>query len=163
VAGVVDRDFRRRLAVAGPTLVRPRRMRRAQAASGRCREVAAVGRHHYAVAGDKIEGLASRQIDPRLRLVVAGGLGSQDGIPGKTIAARHVDHQGDIAVRDRRNEYALLEPSKSRRRVRPSIEPMPGKIDIAQRRLSEIGQAEARHDALTGMSQSCPLSHRDVA
>ena len=49
-------------------------------------KVAAVRRHHQAVLRGEIEGVGGGEIDARLRLVVAGEFGAEDGIPGKIVA-----------------------------------------------------------------------------
>src|SRR5262249_53123408 len=90
---VVDRDFRGRLALSRPMLVRPRNMRGAQSTGRRMLEIVAVGRNHHAFAWSEIERRARGEIDARLGLVVAGNLGAENRIPVNAVAAREVDHQ----------------------------------------------------------------------
>jgi hypothetical protein len=83
-------------------------------------------RHHRAGLRPKIECRGGSEIDARLRLVIAGNLGAEYGIPGKIVAARQIDHQRNIAVRYRRQQIVALEPGEAARYVGPSVEPMPG-------------------------------------
>src|SRR6185312_11197059 len=67
----VDRHTGAALAGARAMLVRPRHVGSTQAAAGRRLQVVAVRRYHHAVAGSEVERRTCRQVDTRLRLVVA--------------------------------------------------------------------------------------------
>src|SRR5262249_32152823 len=157
--GHVDRCPGRGLAGVGATLVRSGDVTGAQAALGSREQIVGVCRHHHAIAWRQIECLASGQIDTRLGLVVAGGLGAQDRIPRQVVAAREIDHQRDVAVRDWRQHAATLEPRQAARHVRPGVEPMPGGIAMARDGLRQTRDAEARHDAL----EIVPVQHVELA
>ena len=108
--------------------------------------------------GFEVERLGRGEIDPRLRLVVAGDLGPEDRIPGQVVRARQVDHQRDVAVRHRRQEEAGLQPRHRARHLGPGREHVPGEVERPQGLLAKIGDAEARQDAL----QVAPMQHVEL-
>ena len=78
------------------------------------------------LAGGKIERLACREINARLRLVVAGDFGAEDRVPAEAVAPREIGHQRDIAVRDRREQEFRSQSLQPGSDVRPCVEPVPG-------------------------------------
>ncbi len=139
-------------------------MRRAQPAL-RCRqEIVGVGRDHHAFTRRQVERFTGSEIDARLGLVVARDLGAEDRIPREAVAAGDVDHQRDIAVRDRREQATTLEPREAGCRIRPAVEPVPRQIEIARHLLGEAVDAETRQDALEIVPvQHVELAERDAA
>src|SRR5258706_2764638 len=144
--GDVDRPRGRPLAAR--RLGRPRDVRGAQAQRGRRGKVAAVRGNHRAISGCKPDRLGGREIHARLGLEVARDLGTEDRVPAQVVAAREVDHEGDVAVRDRRNEEASLQPRKRALYVVPGVEAMPGEHELRERSLVQLLEAEARADAI---------------
>ena len=114
VAATSTGTFGAGFAFARPMLIRARDVAGAQPALRRVREIVAVRGDHHAVAGRKIERLAGREIDARLRLEVAGDLRPEDGVPRQVVAAREIDHQRDVAVRHRRQPELSLERAPCR-------------------------------------------------
>src|SRR4051794_2539574 len=74
------------LAGAGSVLVGAGHVGGLEAAGRGGGKVARMGRDHHALLGPQVEGLGRGEIDPRLRLVVARDLGSEDRIPGRSFA-----------------------------------------------------------------------------
>ncbi|HVJ72198.1 MAG TPA: hypothetical protein VM531_11950, partial [Sphingomicrobium sp.] len=97
----------------------------AQPVLRRMRQVVGMRGDHHAVAGRQIKSLAGGEIDPRLRLEIAGDLRAEDRVPRKTVAAGDVHHQRDVAVRYRRQQALLFQAHEPRRGVRPGIEAVP--------------------------------------
>src|SRR5205823_7419961 len=95
---VIDGSRWRGFAPTGSVLVGPRNVRRAQPALRSSKQVVGVRRDHGTIRGLQVEGIACGEIDARFWLVVAGDLGSENGIPGKLVAPGQVDHQRDIPV-----------------------------------------------------------------
>src|SRR5215475_14104510 len=75
--GNVDGRLGRGLAGARPALVRSRDVTGAQPALCCCEQIVGVRRHHHAIARRQVERLAGGEINARLGLVVAGGLGAE--------------------------------------------------------------------------------------
>jgi len=73
--------------------VGPRNVAGAQPALGGVRQIAGMRGDHHAIAVRKIKRLAGGEIDPRLRLEVAGNLRAEDRVPGKAVAPGEIDHQ----------------------------------------------------------------------
>ncbi len=139
-------------------------MRGPQAAGGRRFQIVAVRRHHHAGLRRKIEGRAGRAIDHRLRLVVTRNLGAENGVPAKSVVARKIGHQRNIAVRYRREQEALAQSLQPLGRIRPGIEPMPGGVELAADILGQFLQAEVRPDAVEiAPMQRIELAEGDAA
>src|SRR5262245_17951390 len=149
---------------AGPALVRSRDMAGTQPALGRRLKIVAVRSDHHAVSGRQIERLTGREIDARLALVVARDVCAQDRVPGKIVAAGEIDHQRNIAIRDRRQQKPALEASKAGRHVGPGGKPVPREIEIARRGFGKIGIPEPRQNAIEVASvQHGELAERRAA
>src|SRR5712691_2537797 len=144
----IDRRLRSGFAGPRPALVRSGDVARAQPAFGGGEKIVGMRGDHHAFAGRQVERLAGGEIDARLGLVVARGLGAQDRVPGKTVAAGEVDHQRDIAVGDRRQHVFALEPREARCGIGPAVEAMPSEIEVARRVLGQIRKIKARPDAV---------------
>src|SRR5262249_58252962 len=63
-------------------------------------------------------------------------------------AEGEIDHQRDVAVGDRRQQEAALEPRQTSRHVGPRGKAMPREIEIARRVLREPGNPEPRQNAI---------------
>ncbi len=155
-----DIDLHRRLRLAGvrPVFVDARGVRGAQAAFGGGIEIARMRGHHHALRGRQIERLAGGEIDARLRLVVAGDFGAENGVPRKLVAAREIDHQRDVAVRHRRQHEFGFQPRQRRRHVRPGIEPVPDARQIVEHFVGQVLQAEARQQP----HEVAPVQHVEL-
>jgi hypothetical protein len=139
-------------------------VRRAQPLLGRGLKVIGVGRDHHAVGGRQVESIAGGEIDARLGLVVARDLRAEDRIPGKIVAASEIDHQRDIAVRDRRELEALLEPRKPGRGIGPAVESVPCQVEIARHVLRQSREPEALADSIEIVPvQDVELAEGDAA
>ena len=109
--------------------------------------------------GGEIEGFGGGEIDARLRLVVAGEFGAEDGIPGKIVAPRQIDHDGNIAVRQRRQEIIAPKTRQAGRHVGPGVEPVPGEVESAAFFVAQRAEPEARQDAI----EVAPVQHVELA
>src|SRR5262249_61509631 len=94
----IHRYRRAGLARAGAMLVWPRNVTGAQTARRRGSEIAAVRRDHHALGGREVKCLTGCEIDARFRFVVARDLRAENGIPGKNVAAREINHKRNISV-----------------------------------------------------------------
>ncbi len=103
-----------------------------------------MGRDHRAIARLKIQSLRCGKIHPRLRLVVAGDLRTQNRIPTKIVSARQVHHQRNIAVRDRRKQKPAPQLRKAAGHVVPRVQAVPGQGKVLQGTLVHLFQPEAR-------------------
>ena len=83
----------------------------------------------------------------RFARVDAGDFRAQNRVPRKTVPARKRHHHRDVAVRNRREPELLFQARKSRRHVRPAVDPMPGKVELGQRLLVRL-DIEARQNAI---------------
>src|SRR5204863_9398636 len=108
--GDIDRPLGSGFPDARTVLVRPCDVRRAQSAFRRGHKVVSMRGDQHALGGWQVEGLAGGEINARLGLVVAGNLRAQDRVPGKIVAAGKIDHQRDVAVRERRQQEPALKP-----------------------------------------------------
>src|SRR5258707_14425735 len=144
---------------ARPALIRSRDVTGAQPAYGRRLKIIAVRSDHHAIGGLQIEGLARGEIDGGLALIVARDFRAQDRVPGKIVAAREIDHEGNVAVRDRRQQEAALEPSEAGGHVGPSGKAMPGEIELARGGFSKIFNPEPRQNLI----QIAPVQHVQLA
>ena len=72
------------------------------------------------------------QIGFRLRLVGLHDLGAEDRIPRQAGALGHFQHEDDVAVGQRRDNEALLEPGQAGGGIRPWVQPMPSEVEFVQ-------------------------------
>ena len=93
-----------------------------------------MGRDHHVVAGLEIEGRGGGQIDPRLRLVVAGVSDPRIASQENPLRRARSTISEMLPLEPARSETAL-EPGKTRLRVATGVEPMPGEIELAQHRI----------------------------
>src|SRR4029450_9040959 len=70
-----------------------------------------------------------------------------------------VDHQRNVAVGLRREQELLPQLRKPGRDILPTIEPVPGQVEIMQDAWGKAGDAEPRQDAL----QVAPMQHVEAA
>src|SRR5215211_735519 len=86
------------------------------------------GDHHYLV-GVEVEQFGRHQVGLGVRLVLADQLGGEDEIPRKTGSLRHVDEQGNVAVREGSDDVAFLQTCQALDGVRPGIEAVPDFVE----------------------------------
>src|SRR5262249_12345570 len=155
----VDRRLGSGFSDARPVLVWPCDMRRAQPAFRRRQKIVGMRGDQHALGWRQVEGLAGGEIDARLGLVVAGDFRAQNRIPGKIVAASEIDHQRDVAVRERREPETPLKSGEPSPHVGPSRKAMPSEIKIARRVLGELGNPEPRQNAI----EIFPMQHVELA
>ncbi len=103
---------------------------------------------HHAFARLERERFRGRQVDARLRLVVARDLRAEDRVPRERVPSRQIHHQRDVAVGDRGEEKLRAQLREPGRNVGPRVESVPGEEQPAPRLLAQRFELEARHDAL---------------
>jgi hypothetical protein len=131
---------------------------------GGCFEIAAVGRAHHALTGLEIEGINGRKVDRRLRFVVAGQIGAEDGIPMNVIPARKITHERYVPIRDWRDKISLPKLRETGRNVFPGVKAVPCKRQLIQRGRIELFESEARQNLLQHSSmQNVKLRIRNAA
>ena len=84
-------------------------------------QVTGVSRNHHHFAKFQAQYLRRTLIDLMRRLVGAYDIGRDDGVPRQTGVLRHVNEQPEVAVRERRDYELRLQPTKSFRRIRPTV------------------------------------------
>ena len=109
-----------------------------------------MGRHHHDFGGLEVEKVGGGLVDLAVGLVVTNELGAQNAVPRQPRMLRHVRHQRDVAVRERRDDESLLQPCQSSHRVRPWPQPMPGTIERVGFGLRQPGDAEVDQDLVEG-------------
>ena len=100
-------------------------------------EVVGVRRDHHAFAGLVVERLGRGEIDARLRLVVAGDLGAEDRVPGKIVARARGRPSARCCRSTPARAGSLCSRGSARRGSGQAVEPVPGEVECAQRRLVE--------------------------
>ena len=105
-------------------------------------EVGGVGGDHEALLGGEVHDLGGAAIDVGVGLVLAGGLGAEDDVPGQAAVLGHVDHEGDVAVGEGGEDEAGLEAGESGDAVRPGVEAVPGVVEVVDLGFGEALQAE---------------------
>ena len=73
-------------------------------------------------------------------------LGAQHTVPGQPGALGHVGQQADVAVRQRGDGVALLEPRQALHAVGPGMEPVPHAVEVLALGLAQVAQPKARQD-----------------
>src|SRR4051794_10614793 len=126
----IDRHLRPRFSCAGSVLIRSSYMSRAQSNIGGRFQIAAVRGHHHALTRLEAERLSCDQVDAGLGLVIACDLRAENRVPGKVVSPGKVDHQGDVAVGNRREQEAAPQAVQPGRYVLPGIEPVPRKVQV---------------------------------
>src|SRR6266849_6363805 len=134
------------LVLARALLARARHEARAEADSPRGREVVIVRGYQRDLGRLEAEEVRGAQIAFRLRLVVPRHFGAENGVPGQPRPPGHVDHEGDVAVRQGGQDVLLLHALEPGHRVGPRVESVPGAIEMVQVRLAEPLDAEIGHE-----------------
>ena len=109
-------------------------------------QIAQMGCHHHDVGGHEVKNVGGGLVDLAIGLVVTGELGAQNAVPRQSRVLRHVRHQGNVAVRERRDDESLLQPCQSSHCVRPWTQPMPRPIERVRFGLGEFLDAEVDED-----------------
>jgi hypothetical protein len=134
---------------AGAVFERPRHVRGGEARVRGAGEVARVGGDHEQLGRRDGEQSGSAEIDLGIGLEAAREhLRREHAVPRQVRAPGHVDEQRDVAVRERRDRKAALQPRQRGDRVGPRIEPVPDAVERVALVLVEHGEAEARQQVV---------------
>src|ERR1700690_1175329 len=104
-------------------------------------------RDHHALPRSKIEGIGGGKINPGIWLVITGKLRPENCVPRKTIAPGQIHHDGNIAIRQRRQKVPALKPGEPACYVRPGVEAMPRQIKLTKLLFAQTGDFEIWQDA----------------
>jgi hypothetical protein len=115
-----------------------------QAAGARGMQVVVVGGHHHDLRGRQVELPTHTEVGVRVRLVALEVLGREDQVPGQTGALGHVRQQRDVAVGQRADQVAPLQPRQAGHAVGPRVQAVPGAVDVRALRRRHASQAEHR-------------------
>ena len=108
--------------------------------------------------GARSKASAAAKIDARLRLVVAGDFGAEDRVPGQAVAAGEIDHQGYVAVGNRRQQELALEP------VRPGATSGHASSRChARLRWAAVSSEVRRSRISAGCDRDCAMQHVELA
>ena len=99
--------------------------------SGGCKVIVMSRCHHY-LSGLQIKQAANTEVCFRVGFIVAEQVGTEDQVPGQPGMLCHVRKQRDVTVRKRGDGESPLEARQAGDGIRPGIEAMPAKGDIAQ-------------------------------
>ncbi len=104
-------------------------------------------RRHHHLARPQVQQPGDAQIGLRVRLEVAEQVGAEDHVPRDAGELRHVQQQRDVAVRQRPDDEARLQPGQAGHRIRPGVQPVPAQVDMDQVLLRQARDAELARPA----------------
>ena len=91
-----------------------------------------MGGDHHALLGLEAQQVGRGQVGLGVGLVVPGQLGRQHRVPRDARVLRHVDEQGHVAVRQRRQHVAPLQPRQPLDGVGPRGQAVPGAVQVVE-------------------------------
>ncbi len=85
----------------------------------------------------QIQRLTGRQIDPRFWFEIAGDLGAEDRVPRKLLRRASATISEMLPFDTGAIMLFVLSRARPGAEIRPGVEPVPGQVELAQRRLGQ--------------------------
>src|SRR3989344_5229261 len=143
-----------------PQFVRPLDIHSAQTTCAGSGQVVVVRGYQRHLLGLQVEHARYAQVGLRAGFVGLEHLSAQHAVPRWPGALGHVGEQADVAVGQRGDGEACLEPREAFHAVGPGIEPVPHMVEVASFGVRQLCQAKARQDLVEDASvqvvDQCP-------